>query len=162
MANKHLSAINNVTGTFYITYNPILAKIFGQNEALLLGCLIYWIGRGADPRWIYKASYEIQNETALSEGQIKRAISNLRQTPYFKCEVHGLPATRHFFIDHELLQNDLPSLCEMHKLDGVVERNKKIINGRSLYIRNQNNIKANTKELRSNSIGAIISNRPPP
>lgn len=140
MANQHQKTVNDLLGFFYIAYNPVLAKIFGRNEALLLGLLLYWHGRGDDPVWIYKTAQEIEAQTALTPEQQKLAIKHLKATPYVQQIRAGYQGVRYFKLDYELLLKDLPSLVKTHQLDELVATNKKVFNPRTLLRRIHNNI----------------------
>lgn len=79
-----------------VAYYPELRKITGSTNATILLCqFIYWRGKESDPEgWLYKTSYDIQNETGLSYGEQKTARRDLVEA--------GLLDEHYARLDHQM------------------------------------------------------------
>ncbi len=108
-----------------ITINRPLAHALGLNEAVVYGALIskyyYYSERGlvGNGGWFYSTAPDLQESTALSEKQQKRAIDNLINAGLIRSELRGMPAKRSFYIveDIALLQKIISDgeekICEI-------------------------------------------------
>jgi len=108
-----------------ITINRPLAHALGLNEAVVYGALIskyyYYSERGlvGNGGWFYSTAPDLQESTALSEKQQKRAIDNLINAGLIRSELRGMPAKRSFYIveDIALLQKIISAgeekICEI-------------------------------------------------
>jgi len=97
-----------------IAYQPGLGIVYGSvNVGLLLSQLLYWTGKEGDKNgWIYKTIREMRQETGLTRDQQDTAISLCKQAGILETKLKGIPAKRHFRINLELLEKQLPSLKE--------------------------------------------------
>lgn len=62
-----------------IVYYPSLAKIIGVKETIFLCQILFWAGKGPDG-WIYRTLDQIEDETGLSQKEIRRIRHNLSAT----------------------------------------------------------------------------------
>ena len=90
-----------------IAVNRPLAHALGLNEAIIYGALIskfyYYSERGMlDDGWFYSTAPDLDESTALSEKQQKRAIDNLVRAGLIRCELRGMPAKRSFYIVEDI------------------------------------------------------------
>ena len=90
-----------------ITVNRPLAHSLGLNEAIIYGALIskfyYYSERGMlDDGWFYSTAPDLDESTALSEKQQKRAVDNLVRAGLIRCELRGMPAKRSFYIVEDI------------------------------------------------------------
>lgn len=86
-----------------VTVNRPLAHELGLNEAVIYGALIskfyYYSEREMlSDGWFYSTAPDLQESTALSEKQQKRAIDKLVAAGLIRCELRGMPAKRSFYI----------------------------------------------------------------
>ncbi len=104
----------NPTNTVMV--NRALAHAVGLNEAVLYAAIIskyyrYEQTGKLNDGWFYSTVPDLEESTALTEKQQKRAITNLANAGLIKCELRGMPAKRSFFVieDVELLRQILSS-----------------------------------------------------
>lgn len=81
-------------------YDAALAKYLGSiPAAVLFHQLNFWNGKGARPDgWFWKPSRAIEDETGMTEKQIRLAIKKLKDAGFIEAKVmkaYGKP-TRHF------------------------------------------------------------------
>lgn len=80
-----------------IAYHVTFARVWGVKAAILLGQLIYWHGKQADPDgWILKTAGEMEEETALSEREQETARGSLLKAGAIEYSRRGLPAMPHY------------------------------------------------------------------
>ena len=116
-ASNHQQLIASQFELRPILYIPGLAHLFGMNEAILLGQLLYWDGKGRYKNWTYKTIKELQNETGLTRSKQDSAILHLKELGIIEVEHHRVPNTRHFRIDVDKLLEVIASLLETDKLN---------------------------------------------
>lgn len=114
MSETKKIALRAVLADRPIAYHPILARISRTIEAgILLGQLLYWDGVMSRQRgkkwdgWFYKTAEEIMEETALSRSNFETARSKLKELGFIKCELHGVPATMHYWLDIDSIEEAL-------------------------------------------------------
>lgn len=80
-----------------IAYHVVFARVWGVKAAILLGQLIYWHGKQADPNgWILKTAGEMEEETALTEREQETARASLIKAGAIEYSRRGLPAMPHY------------------------------------------------------------------
>ncbi len=101
-----------------IAYQPGLSIVFGSvNVGILLSQLLYWTGRqSSKDGWIYKTISELKHETGLTRYQQATAIDICKQSGILEMKLAGIPAKRHFRVNRQLLENQLPGLMKNAKL----------------------------------------------
>lgn len=112
MSYLKLLASNN-----YIPLNRELVKLFGIEEALILGelCSEYDYWRSEDKLidgMFYCSINKLEEATTLSEYQQRKAIKNLENLGVIKTKLKKIPATRYFYIDEDKLFSFLRSSSE--------------------------------------------------
>ncbi len=109
----------------FIIYNKNLARNIGVNEAILYSELLsrwnYFKQRGqlTEDGFFFNTIKDLEEGTALSEYQQRRALNSLRDKGLIEIEVRGIPAKRYFRIveDSELITSYLvPPEPEPEKL----------------------------------------------
>lgn len=100
-----------------ILYIPGLAHLLGINEAILLGQLLYWDGKGHSRNWTYKTIQELQKETGLTRTRQDNAIRHLKELGVIEVEYHRVPNIRHFRVNVDILQEIIISMLETSKLN---------------------------------------------
>lgn len=95
-----------------IAYQPGLSLVFNSvNAGILLSQLLYWHGKGRDrDGWTYKTIDEMKAETGLTRYQQETAIRTCVEAGILDYKLAGIPAKRHFKINLNELENQLPSL----------------------------------------------------
>ena len=81
-----------------IAYHPLLAQVGGGVQAgVFLSQLLYWTPRAKSKEgWVWKSVKEWQDETGMTEGEIKRARRDLKKRGLIAEDVRGVPATVHY------------------------------------------------------------------
>lgn len=115
-----------------ILYIPGLAHLLGINEAILLGQLLYWDGKGQHKDWTYKTIDELQEETGLTRTRQDNAIKHLKELGVIEVEYHRIPMTRHFRVDVNKLQELICSLQETSTLNYLKPTAKPAVNKQSI------------------------------
>ena len=165
----------------FVIYNKNLAKNIGINEAILYSELLsrwyYFRERGqlTEDGFFFNTVKDLEDGTALSDYQQRRALNSLKEKGLIEMEVRGIPAKRYFRIveDSELIASYLvppeegrsqeTKELELEKLEYRSEETKELelekldtnkIN--RIRIKNKNEIKeggqAPTIETKANSI----------
>ena len=101
----------------FIIYNKNLAKNIGVNEAILYSELLsrwnYFRQRGqlTEDGFFFNTVKDLEDGTALSDYQQRRALNSLKDKGLIEMEVRGIPAKRYFRIveDSELITSYLVS-----------------------------------------------------
>lgn len=89
-----------------IAYNAGLARALGSAKAaILLAQLLYWRRKGSEGIWVYKTADDIYEETCLSRHEQDTAIRKLKSLGLLHVKLKRIPATRHFCVDMEKLQD---------------------------------------------------------
>lgn len=96
----------------FIAVNKQLAKMYGLDEAVLLGELAgefeYWEARGeVEDGFFYSTVENVQENTTLSDRRQRSAIKTLKEAGIISMQVRGLPPKRYFSIDEERLLQEL-------------------------------------------------------
>ena len=99
----------------FIIYNKNLAKNIGVNEAILYSELLsrwnYFKQRGqlTEDGFFFNTVKDLEDGTALSDYQQRRALNSLKEKGLIEMEVRGIPAKRYFRIveDSELIASYL-------------------------------------------------------
>lgn len=88
-----------------IAYYPEFAKALKSVNATIFLCqLLYWKGKGKKKDgWIYKSQREMEEETALTRREQLTARRILKTTGILKEKLAGVPATIHYRIDTDKL-----------------------------------------------------------
>ena len=156
----------------FIIYNKNLAKNIGVNEAILYSELLsrwnYFKQRGqlTEDGFFFNTVKDLEDGTALSDYQQRRALNSLKEKGLIEMEVRGIPAKRYFRIveDSELITSYLvPPEQEPEKLKYSSQETKelefkKLDPNKTNIIRLENNTKikeggqAPTLETKTNSI----------
>ena len=90
-----------------IAFYPTLVPVCGSVHATLFLCqLLYWEGKQRDSEgWIYKSQREMEEETGLSRRMQDEARSKLKERGLLTEARRGVPATMHYRIDHQALED---------------------------------------------------------
>ena len=113
-----------VLGERPIAYHAIFARVFGIKAAIMLGQLLYWHGRQADPDgWIRKTSDEMEDETALSERSQEGARSALIAKSAIEYKRRGAPAMPHYRLNHEAILDAVLSYLDSAKRPNQLGQN---------------------------------------
>lgn len=92
-----------------IAYQPAFAQLrsgkvkSGPTAAVLLSQLVYWHNR-MDGEWLYKTREDIKKETGLSRDEQETARKRLIALGVLQEELRGVPATLHYKINSERLE----------------------------------------------------------
>lgn len=114
----------------YIIANKTIAKLFGLDEAILLGELAseyrYWAKRGElSDGYFYSTIENVKDNTTLSDKKQRAALTALKNAGIVEVKLKGLPAKRYIKIHAEQLlpfifnndcQNENASFAEKEKL----------------------------------------------
>ena len=117
MSKSDQTAFNKYFPKRGILYQPGFGIIFGVNAGILLSQLLYWHGKGKKRPWTYKTIEDMYKETGLSITKQKLAIKVLVDNEVLEVKLKGVPATRHFKVNTQRLNEILPSLKKTCKLD---------------------------------------------
>ena len=140
-----MSLLKLLASSNYIPLNKQLIKIFGIEEALILGELCseyeYWVKEDKlkDDMFFCSVS-KLEEHTTLSEYQQRKAIKKLEDIGIIKTVLKGVPATRYFCIDENKLFSFLRTSSEKtkelvpEKLRSSNNLNNKNINNNKLSI----------------------------
>ena len=85
---------------FHRCFVPLTGSV---NAALMLSQAMYWQKRNEDGVWWFQTQEKWADETGLSRREQETARRALRNLPFWKEELRGLPGKLHFFLDLELL-----------------------------------------------------------
>lgn len=122
MSKNHQQRIGRFFPKQAIAYQPGLSLAFKSLPVgILLSQLLYWHDLGSKPDgWVYKTMTDLKKETGLTRAQQETAIKKCVGFGVIDYKLAGIPATRHFRVNMEALENLLPSLKEKA---GIVYRN---------------------------------------
>lgn len=104
-----MSVLDLIASRNFIAVNKTLVKIFGLEEAIILGELAseyaYWQDRNElDAEGFFFSTVEnIEENTALKEKRQRKAINNLQNAGIIEIKLKGLPAKRYIKISTEQL-----------------------------------------------------------
>ncbi len=119
----------------FIIYNKNLAKNIGVNEAILYSELLsrwnYFKQRGqlTEDGFFFNTVKDLEDGTALSDYQQRRALNSLKEKGLIEMEVRGIPAKRYFRIveDSELITSYLmPPKLELEKPEDRSQETKEL------------------------------------
>lgn len=95
-----------LAGSNFITFNKVIAKKLGVDEAILLGALCsYQIS--FDNEEFYKQQEIIAEDTCLSLFKIREAIKTLSNAGLVEVKKKGIPAKNYYFVVEDKLFNFL-------------------------------------------------------
>jgi len=102
-----------------IVYHPQLASLCGSiNAAVFLHQLLYWWARKTKDT-VYKTIADFEEELCMTRDEQDGAIKKLKSLGFISIELKGIPATRHFTVNEEVLSEKInlqTSLWKTHKL----------------------------------------------
>jgi len=149
--SSYQSKISDVFGHQGIFYIVGLAHRLNSVQAgIFLSQLLYWHDRTDNPgHWVYKSIEQFYAETALNRSGQETAIRRLKQLDLIEVRLARVPATRHFRIKTETLNDLLSSLSKTSKLDVGECENK--------FAENQQSITYTTQETNTDSTTSINS-----
>lgn len=144
-----MSAVDLLSNTGYILYNKQIARLFGINEAIILGelCAKFQFFSDAGQLedgdgWFYLTREDIENDTCLSPRQQRPALENLGKNGLVECERREVPARMFYRLKIENLNNlilqNVTSGCNKMSQQAVTKC--KIINKESNKENNKENI----------------------
>ena len=108
-----------------VQFYPKLTELTGSVTAtVLLGQLVYWTGKEADPDgWIYKTGLDLTKETSLTRREQETARKQLVDKGILYEKYKGVPRQLYFKIDTDKLD----ALCdEMLGTDNKRQKNEQI------------------------------------
>lgn len=100
--------LNLISQKNFITFNKVIAKAIGLEEALVLGqvCSLSNIFKDKEFYFTYA---EIQEETCLSEYAVKKAVQNLIKLNILTVERKGCPCKNWYTINEDVISEILDS-----------------------------------------------------
>ncbi len=109
-----------------IAYYPEFAKALKSVNATIFLCqLLYWKGKGKKKNgWIYKSRKEMEEETALSRREQDTARRILKTAGILKEKLAGVPATVHYKINTDKLNEIVETYLEQKELSRLAESAK--------------------------------------
>ena len=115
-----MSVLKQLASSNYISVNKTLIKLFGLEEAVLIGELCseydYWERNNKlENGMFFSTIANVEENTGLSEYQQRTAIHNLENYGILEVKVSGLPAKRYFKFNENKLLNFLQSSSEKIK-----------------------------------------------
>lgn len=142
------AVISLISSRGFIAVNKHLAKMYGLDEAILLGELAseyeYWETRGGiEDGYFYSTVENVQENTTLSDRRQRAAIKTLKDAGILRAKVKGQPPKRYFAIDENRLMAEL----KLANAQNQFLQNERIENGKTqelnLAKRKGNNNKPN-------------------
>lgn len=121
-----MSIIHQLASNNFITVNKTLAREIGLEESIILGELCaeyeYWKNENRlENDMFYCSVSKLEENTTLSDRKQRRVIKHLEELGIIKTELKGLPATRYFKINEDVLLKFLQigrtSSCKTQELD---------------------------------------------
>lgn len=113
-----MGLVSMIASNNYIVVNKQLARLFGLEEALLLGELAsemeYWQQRGElKDGYFYSTIDNVKESTTLSDKRQRSALATLKEAGIIDVKLAGLPAKRYIRIkENQLAQILLNSNCQ--------------------------------------------------
>lgn len=150
-----MGLVSMIASNNYIVVNKQLARLFGLEEALLLGELAsqmeYWQQRGEmNDGYFYSTIDNVKESTTLSDKRQRSALTTLKDAGIINVKLAGMPAKRYIRINEKQLaqillnnscQNGAASYAKTAKLDMPKRRtnnnninNNKNNNNKEIYI----------------------------
>jgi len=84
-----------------LQFYPALARVFGIEEAIFMGQMLYWKGKEEEERGIRKTSFEIERETSLTEKQQRRVKKKLKEIGCIEYEYDRLKHVTYYKVFEE-------------------------------------------------------------
>lgn len=105
-----MSLLKQLAFTNYISVNRTLIKLFGLEEAVIIGQLCseyeYWESQDKLIDGMFYCTVEkLEETTGLSEYKQRVALKNLQNSGIIQTDLKGIPATRYFYIVEDKLLN---------------------------------------------------------
>lgn len=113
-----MGLVSLIASNNYIVVNKQLARVFGLEEALILGELAsemeYWQQRGElKDGYFYSTIENVKDSTTLSDKRQRSALNTLKEAGIIDVKLAGLPAKRYIRINEkQLAQILLNNACE--------------------------------------------------
>lgn len=148
MSNNHQKWINKYFPKSPIAYQPGLSLVFHSTSVgIMLSQLLYWHGKGKNKDgWVFKTIDEMRAETGLSRNQQDTAIQKCINAGILDYKLGGIPAKRHFRLNIQELENQLPSLKESANVAFLNPPTQFAENRQTLTKNTQNTTSKNTKD----------------
>lgn len=105
-----------------VQFYPSLAKVFGIEEAIFIGQLLYWKGKETDKKGIRKSIGEIESETALSVKQQKRIKKKLQEQG---CLRYEYDRTNHKAY-YQIFENKIDEIYQGYSPKGLIPKGTKV------------------------------------
>jgi hypothetical protein len=138
----------------YNQSSKILAFKLGINASIILSSLIYkhnyWFGEN----FFYITYTNLQAETLIKQSAIKKAIVNLKEAGLIKVKRKGVPATNHYSLNEEAL-NNYESKYESEYLEWIESLNSNAEIDRDRFTKS---IKESESELDINLLNSSVNN----
>lgn len=150
-----MGLVSMIASNNYIVVNKQLARVFGLEEAVILGELAsemeYWQQRGElKDGYFYSTIENVKDSTTLSDKRQRSALNTLKSAGIVDVKLAGLPATRYIRINEEQLarillnnssENGVTSFAETAELETPKRQtnnnksnNNKNNNNKEIYI----------------------------
>lgn len=150
-----MGLVSMIASNNYIVVNKQLARLFGLEEALLLGELAseleYWQQRGElQDGFFFSTIDNVKEATTLSDKRQRSALNTLKEAGIIDVKLAGLPAKRYIRINENQLaqillnnscKNSTASSAEMEELEAPKQqgnnnkpKNNKNSNNKDIYI----------------------------
>ena len=149
-----MGLVSMIASNNYIVVNKQLARLFGLEEALLLGELAseleYWQQRGElQDGFFYSTIDNVKEATTLSDKRQRSALKTLKEAGIIDVKLAGLPAKRYIRINEKQLaqillnnscENSAASFAKTEELDAPKQQgnnnnnNNKNSNNKEIYI----------------------------
>jgi transcription initiation factor IIE alpha subunit len=147
----------------YNQSSKILAFKLGINASIILSSLIYkhnyWFGENRlikieNENFFYITYTNLQAETLIKQSAIKKAIVNLKEAGLIKVKRKGVPATNHYSLNEEAL-NNYESKYESEYLEWIESLNSNAEIDRDRFTKS---IKESESELDINLLNSSVNN----
>ena len=111
---KIMNALKMIIDTPFLAINKELAKQIGLDASIIYAELAsaqkMFLHDGIED-WFFRTGQQIQESTTLSAKVQRKAFDTLKNAGLLKTQLKGCPATLHFKIDSECVQNLSFKLC---------------------------------------------------
>ena len=138
MSVLRLLAQNN-----FITYSKVIAKLYGVNAAILLGCLCSYQSYNGESEFV-RTQKEITEDTCLSAYEIRTATNLLQKEGLLTVELKGIPAKNYYkVVENKLLKifttgSENFAQLDVENFDNNTSINTNIINTKKTEKKNNN------------------------
>lgn len=162
-----MSILYLIASQNFIAVNKELIKIFGLEEAIILGELAseynYWekLKQLDDEGYFFSTVENIEENTTIKEKRQRNALNNLKERGIIDVKLKGLPAKRYIKINEEQLapillnsnsQNDGDSSAEMAELERPQKPSNKNISNNN----KKTTVKKKASKSKANSFDSLI------